>query len=242
VESTLHREFKRIYADSDGQTEVRVGRFRVDVIRDGRLIEIQHASLAGIRDKVRQLLNAYDVTVVKPVVRRKYLIKLADDRRTIVQRRWSPKFGSVLELFRELVYFTSIFPHRRLRLEVPLIDVEEWREPASKRRRRRQSEFRVRDQRLLHIIDTTTLSSRTDLIPLLKVSLPARFHSGDLAKLLSIKGWQATRIAYCLRQCGAIEAVGKVGNARLYRQCQPAGRHRPDGDGNSFRTQGKTIG
>ncbi len=42
-------------------------------------------------------------------------------------KRLSPKRGTILDLFDDLVHFMRVFPHKRLTLEVPLVDIEEWR-------------------------------------------------------------------------------------------------------------------
>ena len=68
METTLHRELKLHYAADPSQTEVRLGRFRIDAIADGELIEVQHGSLAAIRDKVRRLSADHALRVVKPIV------------------------------------------------------------------------------------------------------------------------------------------------------------------------------
>ena len=57
METSLHRQLKEAYADHEARIEVRVGNYRIDVVRDHELIEIQHGSLAAIRDKVRKLLK-----------------------------------------------------------------------------------------------------------------------------------------------------------------------------------------
>ena len=49
METTLHRQLKQSYASSDGETEVTLGSFRIDAIRDDELIEIQCASLSALR-------------------------------------------------------------------------------------------------------------------------------------------------------------------------------------------------
>lgn len=221
METHLHRELKRQYADSDAATEVRVGRFRVDAIASGRLIEVQHASLAGIRDKVRMLLDQHDVTIVKPIIRRKVLVQCREVRSKcepcVVKRRWSPRIGSWLDLFDDWVHFVSVFPHRRLQVEVPLVDIEEWRAPKPGRRRWRRATYRVLDQRLLAIVDRMHLSQPRDLLSLLAETPPDPFHTGTLGQLLAIPRWRATRIAYGLRHAGVIEQIGKVRNAILYR-------------------------
>ena len=58
METSLHRDLKTLYAGKDAQFEVSLGGYRIDVMSGGRLVEIQHGSLAAIRDKVQALLNA----------------------------------------------------------------------------------------------------------------------------------------------------------------------------------------
>ena len=143
--------------------------YRIDAVMRRRLIEIQHSSLIGIRDKVQQLLKRYHVTVVKPIVRRKHLIKV-DANGSVLNRRWSPKTGRLLDAFHELVYFTKVFPHRRLRLELPWVDIEEWRGPAPARSRRRRwaRHYQVRDQCLGEVVRTVVLRRPIDIWQLLQ--------------------------------------------------------------------------
>jgi hypothetical protein len=214
METSLHRALKTHYAAGSDQVEVRLGDYRIDAIVGRELIEIQHGSLAAIRDKIRKLLEEHQVLVVKPIVARKVLVK---GRAGKVSRRLSPKRGSLLDLFEELVYFTRVFPHPRLTLEVVLVEVEEWRAPGHGRRRRwRRTDHVVTDQKLLAIVDTRRLATPADLWAILPEGLPAPFHTGDLAELLGVRRDIAQRIAYCLRHCGAIRPVGKRGGAWLY--------------------------
>ncbi len=217
METSLHRQLKAHYALDESQTEVVLGDYRIDAIRGGRLIEIQHGSLAAIRDKIAKLLENHRVTVVKPIVAVKHLVKLKKRGGTVVDRRRSPKRGQLLDVFDELVYFTRVFPHRRLVLEVALVEVEELRYPGhGRRRRRRPNDFQVEDQQLIEIVDTHRFRTLADLRKMLPAGLPAIFHTGHLAEGLEVRRHIAQRMAYCLRETGAIHTVGKQGNAVLY--------------------------
>lgn len=217
METTLHRDLKRLYAGDNARLEVRVGSFRIDAVCGKRLVEIQHGSLAAIRDKVRRLLEDHRVTVVKPIVVRKLIVKRDSKEGAVVSRRLSPKRGCLLDVFHELVHFTRAFPHRRLTLEVPLIEIEEWRYPGHGRRRRwRTGDCVVEDQRLVAVQETHRLETAGDLVRLVDCPLPPEFHTGHLAEGLGVHRWAAQRIAYCLRQMGASMEVGKAGSARLY--------------------------
>lgn len=219
METTLHRQLKERYADDPARTEVALGRFRIDAIDGDELIEIQHGSLAAIRDKIRALLKNHAVRVVKPIVATKRLVKLKRKGGAVVDQRLSPKRGKLLDVFDELVYFTRVFPHPRLTLEVPLVEIEERRYPGhGRRRRRRGRDHVVEDQRLLAVRATHVFRSAADLRKLLPAKLPTPFHTGDVAERLEVKRWIAQRVVYCLREMGSLALVGKRGNALLYRR------------------------
>lgn len=217
METSLHRELKTLYAGTDAQFEVPLGEYRIDVVSEGVLVEIQHGSLAAIRDKVKTLLRKHDVLVVKPIVVRKLLVKRAAKEGEILHRRLSPKRGVIWDLFDDLVHFTQVFPHKRLTLDVPLVDIEEWRHPGHGRRRRwRVNDHEVEDQKLLRVHAVHRLQTAADLRALIASPLPASFHTGDLAEVLGVRRWVAQRIAYCFRKMGMVRELGKQGNARLY--------------------------
>jgi len=218
METSLHRELKQRYARRRGRTEVSLSGYRIDAVRGDLLVEIQHGSLAAISDKVRRLLEEHRVLVVKPIVARKLLVQQDAEGGRVIRRRRSPLRGTLLDAFDELVYFTRVFPHPKLTLELVLVEIEEWRYPGHGRRRRwRNSDYQVEDRKLIDVTERLRLSKAADLAKLLPATLPQPFHTGDLADQLDVERWVAQRIAYCLRQTGAVEQVGKRGNALLYR-------------------------
>ena len=217
METSLHRQLKDRYATCGAQTEVCLGQYRIDVVRRKELIEIQHGSLAAIRDKVRRLCADHRVRVVKPIVARKQLIKLDGPDGEVVSRRRSPKRGKLLDLFDELVYFTRTFPHPNLLIETMLVEVEEWRYPGHGRRRRhRETDFRVQDVKLTSVGKVHRFRTAAQLAALLPKRLPDPFHSGHVAARLDVDRWIAQRVLYCLRKMGGITQAGKRGNALLY--------------------------
>jgi hypothetical protein len=222
METTLHRQLKQLYAGDAQQVEVRLGRYRIDAIVAGELVEIQHGSLAAIRDKIATLCDEHAVRVVKPLVVSKRLIKRAKKNGKIIDRRQSPLRGGILQVFDELVYFTRVFPHANLTLEVPLVEVEEWRYPGHGRRRRwRERDHVVEDQKLVAIRETHTFRTAHELTALLPASLPKTFDTAEIATALGVQRWIAQRIAYCLRKMNGIASAGKRGNAHLYQRCAP---------------------
>ena len=226
METSLHRDLKSHYADDRNCLEVPLGEYRIDALADDWLVEIQHGSLSAIRNKVKSLLKSHQVLVVKPLLRTKQLIKRKKKKGAVAGRRKSPKRASWLDIFDELLYFTSVFPHPRLAIEFVMVDVQEWRYPGHGRRRRwSKKDFVVEDQKLLAVHDATRLCKVEDLWqPLGDLKLPRPFHTGHLAESLGVCRETAQRIAYVMRQTGAIHQVGKQGNAILYERIKKRGR------------------
>lgn len=222
METSLHRQLKQRYACGGAAQEVKLGAFRIDVVNPDHLVEIQHGSLSAIRDKVARLLVEHRVLIVKPIIARKRIIQLKRRGGAVASERWSPKRGTPLDLFAELVHFTRVFPHANLTLELLLVEVEERRFPGHGRKRWRHANDRqIEDVLLVSVGDAMRFSAASDLLQLLPSRLPQPFHTGHLAQQLDVHRSIAQRIAYCIRQTGAVTEVGKQGNTRLY-QLAPA--------------------
>ncbi len=228
METTLHRQLKEHYCSDDSQLEVKLGRYRIDVVSGDRLIEIQHSGLSAIGRKISNLVQDHCVDVVKPIVLRKKIIKLSRKNGKVVSQRFSPRRGGFLDLFDELLYFTRVFPHERLRIITPLIEVEEIRYPGHGRRRwKRHGDFVVKDRLLNRIVDSQIYQTAQDLHRHLP-PLNQPFDTRQVAESLEIKRWQAQRMAYVLRKTGSIRKVGKKGNSLLYKLAASSGSGRAD--------------
>ncbi len=210
METTLHQQLKRCYAEDDSSTEVVMGNYRIDAIRDGELIEVQCASLSAIRDKCQNLLKRHQLRVVKPVVIRTRIAKVKKRGGPITSRRLSPKRGSLLDVFDELIYFTRVFPHPNLTIEIPLLHVEQLRTPAKKRKRRWRKDYHVEDVKLESIEGSVELREPADLLSMIDLPTDAEsFNTADLAVAIDRPRWTAQQIAYVLRKTGAIDSTGR---------------------------------
>lgn len=222
--SSLHEQLKHAYADDPGRTEVVLGEYRIDAMRGDELVEVQCASLAAISEKCNRLLRRHRLCVVKPVVFRTRISKRKVAGGPVVSRRLSPKRGSLLDLFEELIYFTRVFPNPNLTIEVPLVHVEQFRSPRKKKRRRSwQKDFHVDDVRLEKIESTVTLASASDLLDLLGIAgddplwAGDAFNTADLAKSIGTSRHASQQIAYVLRKTGAIDTIGRKRTGVRYR-------------------------
>jgi hypothetical protein len=220
LETSLHRELKEFYCDDDAGREVSVRGYRIDAIVDGALVEIQQASLAALRTKTRALLETHDVIVVKPLSALKTILRLKRRNGPVARRRTSPRHETIHDIFQDLVHFVSVFPHPRLTLEVLLTEQEETRVPKRKRWFR-SKDYTVADRRLVAVRSRHVFRTAVDLARLLPEGLDPQFTTADIARLSAIPRWLAQKMAYCLRQTGAIEIAGKRGNAVLYSRLPP---------------------
>lgn len=221
METTLHRELKRLYAGVPEACEVQLDGFRIDAIADGELIEIQHGSLAAIRSKVQALLSrGHVLKVVKPLPLKKFLVTYPARGKEPIRQRYSPSHGTPLDLFVDLVHFMTVFPHPGLTIEVLMTEQEEHRR-LRKPKRRWGKNYRPIDLRLRQIHDRIPLKTAGDLWRLINPGeLPDVFTSRDLAAAIGQPCWLAQKMTYCLRKAGTVIVAGKKRNAWLYQRRQ----------------------
>ncbi|MGB7345887.1 MAG: hypothetical protein WBD20_16845 [Pirellulaceae bacterium] len=217
METTLHQQLKRCYADGEENTEVVLGNYRIDAIRDDELIEIQWSSLSSIRSKSQSLLKRHKLRVVKPLIARTRILKVKSKGGAIVSRRMSPKRGNVLELFEELIYFTRVFPHPNLTIEVPMVCVDQVRIPRKGRKRHRQKDYKVLDVSLESVDQTHEFREPSDLLTLIPwKERPTSFDTADIAAAIDRPRWVAQQIAYVLKHTGAISEVSRKRSGIIY--------------------------
>lgn len=214
-EKPLHAGLKEWYRRDGDEVEVPLEGFVVDLVSDGRLIEIQTRGFSSMRRKLDRLLDSYSIRVVYPVAVEKWIVKLDDDRREVSRRR-SPKRGIPADVCAELVSFPSLLSHPNFTLEVALTQEEEIRSPDAKKGWRRGG-FVIEERRLVAVCGTVELDSPEALLDLLPEALPDPFTTADLAKGLGRSRHLAQEVAYCLRVSGAVGTIGRDKRGILYR-------------------------
>ena len=214
-EQPLHAALKRWYAGPDGELEVTVDGFVIDVVRAGLLIELQVGNFSAIKRKLKCLLKEDHVLrLVYPIPREKWLLKHHPGAEGEIERRKSPKRGRVEEVFDELVSFPALLAHPNFSLEVALTQEEEVRhhDPSAWRRRG----WAVDERRLIDVAAHHRFERPADMFALLPAGLPEQFTTADLAEALGGSRRLAQRMAYCLRKMGCITQIGRRGRAKLY--------------------------
>ncbi len=216
-ERSLHRALKERYAVPGSETEQVIDGFVTDVVADGRIVEIQTGSFGPLRNKLTRLLDAHPITLVHPIAKDRYLVRVPDDPALPPTRRKSPKHGSVFDVFPALVSIPGSLAHPNLTLEVVMTVEEEVRAPSERRGRWRRDFTRV-DRRLVDVVETHTIASMADLFALVDARLPETFTTTDIAVTMGSTRSLAQQAAYCFREGGVIEICGKDGNTLVYRR------------------------
>jgi hypothetical protein len=215
TEQTLHEQLKEIYAHETGMIESPHGDYRVDVVRDGLLIEIQTRSFSSIRDKLKDLVKNNQVRLVHPIAQNKWIIRINNDGKQL-SRRKSPRCGRVEDIFYELVYLPKLLADPNFELEVALVDLEEtWIDDGKGSWRRRR--WSIHDKKMLSLSERRLFRSPMDFKQLIPASLPETFTSKELAQESGLSPRLAQKMLYCLTKMNMVERDGKKGRAYLYK-------------------------
>ena len=213
-ENPLHAALKSYFSGPGGKFEVPVDGYIADLVQDGVLVEIQTANFGAMRRKLKSLLQKHPVRLIHPIAAEKWIVRL-DMAGEQIGRRKSPKRGRWEHVFGELVAFPQLMQDPNFTLAVILIQEEEVRIVDGKRRRRGK-DWKRSERRLLNVVDQRLFLAPGDLLREIPDTIPTPFTTADLATLLSMPRWLGQKMAYCLRQMGAITSVGKKRNAIQY--------------------------
>lgn len=214
METSLHRALKGQYGTATGgKLEVSLLGYRIDAVEgDGTLVEVQSGALGPLRGKLARLLPEARVRVVKPVILARKVVRRAKKDSTDLSSRFSPKRGSLFDVFDDLIGVARVFPHENMQIDILGVEVDEIRVS-----RRRWPGYSVADRVLRQILASVTLRTASDLWTLLPGTLSTGpFTTRELAEALDRPLHIAQRVAYCLRHTGAVDELGKSGNRRVY--------------------------
>ncbi len=215
MEKSLHASLKEWYAEPGDRLEEEVDGFRIDIVRQDLLIEIQTAGFSAIRRKLETLTKKHRVRLVHPISREKWIVRNKADGRTRLGRRKSPKRGRLDHIFDELVSIPHLMRKRNFNLEVLLVREEEIRRDDGLGSRWRGG-LSVQDHRMIDVVGRRLFKSPAGFRAMLPPGLPEVFTTLDLANRADQPRWLAQKMAYCLRKMSAIKKTGKKGNALLY--------------------------
>lgn len=203
----MHSQIKDWYKKEEDRLEVKLENYIIDILRNNLLIEIQTGHFSSIKKKLDYLLSAYQVRLIYPISKQKWIVHMSKSGQ-FIRRRKSPRKGKLIDLFYELVYFPSFIINRNFSIEVLLIEEEEYRSNDGKGSWRRRGDS-ITDRKLLNVLERVVFRNNHDFLGFLPKDLERYFTNKILAQNLGISVKLAQKITYCLRKMGLISIVGK---------------------------------
>ena len=218
--TNTHLALQQHYAGDDGLVEAEVGGYRADALRDGVIYEIQTGSFSAIRDKLNKLSKRRQVVLVYPIPETKTIVRVDPESGDELSARRSPKRGKVTDVFHELVYMPRLLRRKRLALEVVMTTERELRQDDGRGSWHRKG-VSIVGRELLAIVGRHRFDGPADFLRLLPDDLPEQFTVRELRECGGLNKRLAGRMAYALRESGAIKRIGKKGSAFVYeRACK----------------------
>ncbi|MFH0815463.1 MAG: hypothetical protein V1934_01420 [Methanobacteriota archaeon] len=213
-EKSLHAALKERFARPGDLLEDKVDGYVVDIVRDGRLIEIQTGGFSGFKAKLANLLPRHPVHIIYPVVAKRECVRLRADG-SVAGRRRSPKRRGVLDGLGELAPISPLLMDPNLTVEIVLVreELATVDDGLGSWRRRGVS---VADRKLLGVEGSIVLASLADYRRLLPRGLHESFTVRELADAAKCPVAVAGKAAYALRRAGVIRVAGKRVNALVY--------------------------
>lgn len=203
-EKLLHRILK-LYIEPDEQYhEVPCLGALADVMRDGRITEIQTRSLSRLVPKLRRFLPEVPVTVVYPLPAKKVLRWVDPQSGEISAPRSSPKHCRVYDAYYELYALREFLQHPHFSLRLYFLEVEEYRYLNGYGAARKYRSTRM--ERIPNaIVSQMDFLRPEDYLSLLPPGLPDRFTAAELGRAIS------PRFRYAYSGIRILQAAGLLG-------------------------------
>ena len=215
-EKPLHATLKWWLDDNPDHHEIPLPCGKVADIFDGTTVtEVQTGSFSPLRKKLEVLLPDYPVTVVHPVVRRKYLTWIHPDTGETTPARKSPRIGSFTDGGKQLIYLLPLLSHPNLTVRLVLIDAEEQRLADGWGNEGKRGSHRA-VLLPISVEDTLDLRCPADYAALIPAGLPDRFTATQFGKAAKMQGRNLNGTLKVLLDRGVITRTEKQGNAWVY--------------------------
>ena len=214
-ESSLHSTLKYSCTGPGGKTEVLVGEFVADGIRnDGELIEVQTGSFAPLKKKVKKLAGKMKVRIIHPIAVIKK-IEVYEKDGSFLYRRKSPIHGSLWNIFDALLYAPELPLIRKVTIEIVLTDIIEKRVKDGKGGWRRKG-ISIKDKKLSAWHESVLLKKPSDYLRFIPFKKNEEFTAPLLAERAGIDKDTARKALYVLTKIKVVKRIGKKGSAWLY--------------------------
>ena len=215
-EKPLHATLKWWLDDNLHHHEITLPCGKVADIFDGVTVtEVQTGSFTPLRKKLEVLLDTYPVTVVHPVVRRKYLTWIDPETGESTEPRKSPRVGSFADGGKQLIYILPLLGHPNLTVRLVLMDAEEQRIADGWGNDGKRGSHRA-VLLPISVEDILDLRCPADYAALIPAALPDKFTAQQFGKAAKMQGRHLNGTLKVLLDRGVLKRETKEGNAWIY--------------------------
>lgn len=213
-EKPLHAAIKYTIEPNDSYHEVRIGSSVADVITSEGIWEVQTRNLHSMKKKLEFFLTQGKVTVIHPIAQKKTIYWVDEDSGEVSKPSISPKKGKPLDSFMELMYVRDYLLHPNFRLQLWMLEVEEYRflNGYGESRKKRATRYQQIPVELNEIVTCSCGEDYLNLLP----ELPPKFTRKDLKTAAKRSDSWTQRCIYTLEQLSLVERVGKEGRSFVY--------------------------
>ena len=215
-EKTVHSVLKNYFEPYADGHEQKIGGFVADIVGEDGIIEIQTRGFERLRDKLTAFLEAARVTVIYPIVQKRWLCWVDPETGEVEPKKKSPKKEIPFDVFPELYKIKKHMQHPNFTLRLAVLESTDYKYLdgyGEKKKIRATRGERIPDA----LLDEITLRTPADYLALIP-ELPEVFTTKDLAKAVKRRVSAAQAAVNVLYTVGAIDRVGKEKNAYLYRK------------------------
>lgn len=215
AEKSVHAVLKNYYEPDEDHQEIPIEDYVADIYVNGEIIEIQTRQFNKLRGKLAAFLPLYQVTVVYPIPKEKWLIWIDQESGELSKKHKSPVKGNPYVAFPELYKIKMFLKDPNLKLKLVLLNMEEYRllNGWSKDKKRGSSRF---DRIPTELVEEVEINCPQDYMQFVPYELENSFTSKEFAKAAHIPAPLAQTVLNILYYVGTVTRVGKEGNQYLY--------------------------
>lgn len=214
-EKTLHAVLKHYFEPDESKHEIKINGYFADIENESGIMEIQTRNFNALRNKLRVFLELEPVTVVYPIPYTKWLYWMEEESKVISKKRKSPKKGSPYMAFFELYKIKEFLLHPNFTICIVLINMEEYKllNGWSQDKKKGASRF---DRIPIEVVEEIYIHNKQEYAQLVPNRLEEQFTSKDYKLSTGLSISCAQTALNILTYVGAVERVGKKGNAYIY--------------------------
>ena len=203
--------------DALGQSDTKGNGYVADVLRGSNIWEIQTGSMYPMRAKIAWYMQhtPFMVTVVVPVPYKKHINWIDPATGTVQKRSARPHTTKPSSVIGELFWLREHLSNPRLRFELLLLEVEEYRllDGYGKEKKARASRY---EKIPTALCGTVVLEKREDYLQFLPETLPDTMTAKQYAAATGIRGRDTYYALRALTGAGLLIEGDKIGRAQSW--------------------------